>query len=505
MTVAHRVTDHAQPAHATGVIVGEGWGCAPFGTPAEVTWQCWDAPGPGSGSPRAWTVPWLKNRALQAGPDRVCEFARPALTLRCWHRPMRGEGEGRELPANWEWLNPNHTKWEDSYSRSDRVALALVGGTFACLQATNHDSVWCLGDNGFGQLGGSSPIPAPDAPAEDPAFVQHLWPAWSLAVGTWHACAMAAPRGLAQGGHIACWGRGDAGQLGARAPDRCVVDGATIPCARSPQHGPDFTDAMAVLRAGDLFTCLSNRDGISCWGASRDGFFGEPGSCPETLRNAWPTLQGSVQAPLATCSLEPVRIPNVTGFQQSFQVAPRGLCFDDHDRGVQCLGGIRTPRGGVGRAMTMSPGRDASACGLRDGGVVCWGEAYSASSALDVPVPVVFEPFAPIRETAVSGPSDSSGWSAGCLIRQGCAFGPAPLSPCAPSVKSRAWSEVLPEADTLAGQVVSVRGPLGVGMVFSTMMGCSASDGRACCNHAGGPVVMGGSRDAGARGLLLCG
>jgi len=146
----------------------------------------------------------------------------------------------------------------------------------------------------------------------------------------------------------------------------------------------------------------------------------------------------------AACRLlaHPGPHPNVSGFQQSFQVAPRGLCLDDSRGVLQCLGGIRTPRGG-GRAIGMSPGQDASACALRDGGVVCWGEAYSAASALDVPVPVDFEPFAAIRETAVVGPSDSGGWSAGCLIRQGCAFAPASVSPCAPGPTARAWSEVL--------------------------------------------------------------
>ncbi|MGH7272671.1 MAG: hypothetical protein ACREJ3_19750, partial [Polyangiaceae bacterium] len=200
--VAHRVIGQSSPSRATSVILGEGWGCAAFRSEAGATWQCWEA-GP---APRAWSVPWLKNRSITSGPDRVCEFARPGLTFRCWQRPARGDVEGRELPASWEWLNPNHAAWNDALSRSDRIGATFVGGTFGCVQGTKSGSVWCLGDDHYGQLGGSRPVPPPDAEMRDRAFVQNIWPAQRLTLGTWHACTIAAPGGLARGGNVACWG-----------------------------------------------------------------------------------------------------------------------------------------------------------------------------------------------------------------------------------------------------------------------------------------------------------
>lgn len=488
----------------TSVIVGEGFGCAAFGTAAGRSWQCWDAPTSATSGPvQAWTVPWLKDKWLQAGPDRVCELAKPALTYRCWQRPTRGSTAGQELPASWQWLNPNHAGWEEAYSRADRVDRVEQGGTFACLQSTKDNGVWCLGDDRFGQLGGSQPVPAPQASPKDPAFVQGVWPAENVAAGTWHACALAAPAGLANGGHLACWGRGDHGQLGAPAPDLCNVDGVNVACAKTPVTGINVPHAMLVLRAGDLFTCLSDMKGIACWGASRDGFFGTAGACPATLRQAWPTLHGPVPAPRAACSATPVRIGKVSQFEQELVAGPRGLCVPRGDS-VVCFGGVRTPKGAIAD-VALSPGADANACGLRDGGVSCWGEAYSPRGAPNQPVPIAFESAVPVQETAVIGAGDPSHYSASCLIRTGCDFGPPPTPHCDAGTRVSSWNELARSASASAGTTVSVRGTIGVGTLHSTLVGCKAPDGIACCNRVGGSVLLAGNPPLSLEGMYCSG
>jgi hypothetical protein len=486
------------------VIVGEGFGCAAFGTAAGSAWQCWDAPTATTPTPvRAWSVPWLKDKALQAGPDRVCELAKPGLTYRCWQRPTHGSTVGHELPAGWEWLNPNHAGWDDTYSRADRVDRVVQGGTFACLQSTKDSGVWCLGDDRFGQLGGSQPVPAAQATPKDPAFVQGLWPAENFAAGTWHACAMAAPGGLARGGHLACWGRGDYGQLGAPAPDLCSVGGASVPCAKTPVAGFKLADPMLVLGAGDLFTCLSDMKGIACWGASRDGFFGSSSACPAALRKAWPTLHGSVVAPRAACSATPARIAKVTQFEQDFVVGPRGLCVPT-ENSVRCFGGVHTPVGDIADVQ-LSPGADANACGLRDGGVSCWGEAYSPRGAPNQPVAIAFERSTPVQESAVLGADDPARFSTACLIRRGCDFGPPPTPRCDSSQRASNWSELARSASASAGTTVTVRGTIGVGGLFSTMAACPASDGTGCCNDVGGPVLLAGTPPLHLEGMQCVG
>jgi hypothetical protein len=165
------------------------------------------------------------------------------------------------------------------------------------------------------------------------------------------------------GGFLACWGRGDYGQLGAPANEVCAVDGHDIPCARTPLRGLTLTDGVVAAAAGDLFTCLSDRQGIECWGANQDAFFGSPASCPDTLRRAWPTLHGSVAAPRAACSPSPVRIAGAAEFIQDFQVGPRGMCFDQSGA-LQCIGAIETPRAPRFVGAMISPGQDASACAV---------------------------------------------------------------------------------------------------------------------------------------------
>jgi hypothetical protein len=485
------VKNHVAPLHATSVALGERWGCAELGTATETVVECWDAPRSASEPVRAFTVPWLRDKHIRTAPDRVCELGEPEHAFRCWQRPRRGESEGKEVPSAEEWLNPNHAGRPSVYSRADFADKVFVGGTFSCLQNSKDNGVWCIGDNRFGQLGGSKPVPPPNANRDDPAFVEKLWPAEVVAVGTWHACALAAPNSYAFPGHVRCWGRGDYGQLGVPAPDRCEVHGKRIPCSKQAIDGVAFADALLTLIVGDLYTCTSKPDDISCWGASRDGFFGKSAKCPASLRRAWPTLHGHVAAPRATCSLEPAPIRHVHGFQQSPSAGPRGICYDEDDQ-FRCVGGIHTPRGARLADVVVSPGEDASACGLRDGHVVCWGEGYSPPGAPDIPRPITLEIPPPLDEAAVLGPDDDARFSASCQVRKKCAFGPAPLPACAADLHVEDWSALWGSAKSRVGEVIHVRGAVAVGAVSSTMRGCGLlRDGQRCCNWSSGPVVLG--------------
>jgi hypothetical protein len=495
VTVARRVPappPAQQPRRLGWLLVGERWGCASFAGGTGDAFQCWDA-GP---SPRAWSVPWMTDHELRAAPDRLCEFERPALTWRCWQRPRRGDTGPRELPESWEWLNPNHASWESAYSRGDRVGDVFMGGTFACLQTTRGSGVFCRGDDRFGQLGGSG-TPGPDAGRDDPAFVRGISPAQFPTAGTWHACV------LQNSGYntvyVACWGRGDYGQLGGPVDASCVVDGVAVGCSRQGVRRVK-AEQVAAVRAGDLFTCLTTRKGIRCWGASRDAIFGSRGSCPEALRRAWPTLGAPVPAPNAACSEDPVAISGIDEFEPSFMVAPRGLCFHDNGR-LRCLGAIPLPHDKSISNFVMSPGSDAAACTIRGNEVVCWGEGYSPPQVPDRPVPITFETPPPIGETAVIQNGDPASWSGRCRARLGCTRSPLALGPCAPSAKTSPLAEVFARATARAGEVVRVRGMLRVGPTFETLVGCAE---HACCNSASSEIFIVDERNAFALAGLGC-
>jgi hypothetical protein len=491
------------PPQATGAIVGERWGCASYDTGWSLGYQCWEA----GSRPRARRVPWMDGKRFQTAPEHLCSLSDPVEDFRCWKRPAPGERTARPLPADWQWLYPAEEQWYQTGKRRPLVDGAHVGGTFSCLRTTQGSGVFCFGDDRFGQRGGGTGAPTGNGGPRDRAFVPDVWPADFMAVGTWHGCAYAAPGGMAHGGHISCWGRADHGQLGAPAPDRCRVEGREVACARKPVKGVAVSDreTLLALGAGDLFTCLTNDQGIRCWGASRDAIFGAPGSCPESLRRAWPTLHGPVPAPRAACSPRPVPLPGATHFDPNFVVRPRAVCFDQG--GAQtCLGAVPRPRGLSVAGQVISPGSDASACAVRDGRVFCWGEAYSPAQALDVPVAVTLEATAPLGESAVARSGGSRAWEdPGCLIRRGCPTRVRPLRLCArvaprPGGGASAvptWTELESHAEKLSGTVVRVRGPLGVEPVAGKGPACRTKDGqRACCGATFADVLLGGGSHA---------
>jgi hypothetical protein len=236
MAVARRLEAVAAPPRATSVMVGERWGCAVVAPEAGDSLQCWDARirGP-TGRPDPWIVSWLGRMSRQAGPDHVCGVDQPPRALRCWLRPARADTDGRELPAGEELAGLDGA---GAPSRSGPIEEAAIGGAFRCVHLVEGNRIVCAGDDGYGQLG-------------DRGFVRNIWPLRSLAAGTWHACVIAAQE--RQTYAVACWGRGDVGQLGAPAPDSCDVDGASVACAHRgpPARGtPSKSPEEAMRRVG---------------------------------------------------------------------------------------------------------------------------------------------------------------------------------------------------------------------------------------------------------------
>jgi hypothetical protein len=472
----------------SAIELGEGWGCAIFTSEAGSSRQCWQpaAAGHPVRARPTWTAPDAPHVAGEAGPDRLCVLV--GQELRCWHAPHPGEQAPRAWPEAGAWLNPRRLTREQT-AHPAYAQQALVGGTFACLRG---DDLWCVGDDGFGQLGAAGAAAGPDGP--EPLL--DLEPVTEVGLGRWHGCARRGAEALY------CWGRGDAGQLGAPAPELCGAGGehVRVPCARRPQRASFALAGMASLQAGDLYTCSAGDAGVVCWGASRDGFFGKPAACPPALRRAWPTRRGQVRAPKAACSTAPVAVRAGERAPGLFAVGPRGLCVQARDGGgtVACAGGVPTPRGLAATRLKVSPGDDASACAIsRAGEVLCWGDGYSPAGAPARPVPIVFEEPPPNTDGAVVDYGDPNSAGPSCLIQRGCTLKAARPPPCARTAAASApsaWAALGGAADRLAGQVVSVTGALEVGPSIVWGVGCAANE---CCSKVRAPIVIGGAGSAG--------
>ncbi len=144
-------------------------------------------------------------------------------------------------------------EWFPSATPTDRHVLQLtVNDRFACALLSDQ-TVWCWGENAFGQLGDGTTIDR-----EFPTQVSGLHDVREVSAGHGHTCA------VKHGGAVWCWGRNEHGQLG---------DGTT-----TDAHAPKLTaigEAVQVA-CGEAFSCARRGDGSTmCWGSGKYGQNGD--------------------------------------------------------------------------------------------------------------------------------------------------------------------------------------------------------------------------------------
>jgi alpha-tubulin suppressor-like RCC1 family protein len=151
---------------------------------------------------------------------------------------------------------PEHVRATVSFSSTDPTGRIAAGDKHTCAIAVN-DTIWCWGDNYFGQLGMSAftddlsliPIQTTALPA---ARIPR-----QIVAGTNHTCV------LATDGTVWCWGDngyGSVGVTGGNQPDPVQVTlGATA----------------TMIAAGGFTTCAVLSDNsVKCWGRNNKGQLG---------------------------------------------------------------------------------------------------------------------------------------------------------------------------------------------------------------------------------------
>ncbi len=137
--------------------------------------------------------------------------------------------------------------------RVDHVQ-SVAGGSYFTCAVIFDGSVYCWGENRWGQLGDGT-----TTDRWNPVKVQGITDAVAVTAGNRHSCA------LMDDGGVQCWGRNTHGQLG----DGTGTDRLT------PVDVLDLTDVMSVT-TGDSHNCALLDDGtVRCWGGNTFGSLGD--------------------------------------------------------------------------------------------------------------------------------------------------------------------------------------------------------------------------------------
>lgn len=146
--------------------------------------------------------------------------------------------------------------------------VALTAGLSHTCALFADGTVRCWGDNGFGQLSGSTPSSGRPLP------VAGLVDATAIAAGSWHTCALRA------GGAMTCWGENRWGELGGgtvSGPDHCSPPNfpGNWACSRRPVPVAGLAGIAVAMAPGEDFTCALLGDGaVECWGWNAAGELG---------------------------------------------------------------------------------------------------------------------------------------------------------------------------------------------------------------------------------------
>jgi alpha-tubulin suppressor-like RCC1 family protein len=202
--------------------------------------------------------------SIDTGDDFTCAV-NDAGQVRCWGTNRFGQlGLANTNPVGIREV-PSQVA---PISLSATATAVTAGQAHACALTTAGDII-CWGANDYGQLGYGHTRTLGDDQGERPdtwGAVDLGGRATAVSAGAKHTCA------LLDDGGVACWGRGDAGQLGRGNRDNWGDAAGETPRAA----GRVSLGGRAVaVSAGEMHTCAVLADGSArCWGYGWNGRLG---------------------------------------------------------------------------------------------------------------------------------------------------------------------------------------------------------------------------------------
>jgi len=282
---------------------------------------------------------------VSAGWRHTCAVKQDG-SLWCWGRNMEGQIGDGNTPGSDDcsiWDFGNDCNKFPTYIASDVTAVS-VGARHTCATKQNG-SLWCWGDNNWGQLGNGTRVrKTTPYPVITPAG------ALSISVGRGYSCA------IKTDGSLWCWGNNSSGQLG---NGESVWDSSYLPSQVSP---PMLSDVSFVSLGGG-HSCAIKIDGsLWCWGNNWSGQVGDG----TTQQRVYPVLVANnvLTASLGdshTCAIKQDRSLWCWGANWYGQV------------GVGPVGSVLSPNEVMQDVLTVSAGYYHTCAIKIDGTLWCWG------------------------------------------------------------------------------------------------------------------------------------
>ncbi|MGC4070576.1 MAG: hypothetical protein QM784_39090 [Polyangiaceae bacterium] len=435
----------AKPVLVVHLYLGDGWGCAQLHDDSTYCWQA-SPPGTQVATIKAEHVPWLDDRSLGAGPDRICT-REVGYDYRCWRAP-----EFMSLDRTWRKPDP---------------------------KSVNPNMTWVVSTHGGDSLVDGQPV-------------SH---------GAWHGCSSswcwnpAAPQSVVK----LC-------RVGGTVIPCAGVDEATLrEFDDRPNLGSSIVgDLFACRRWNDKLECLgASRDGFfgTAEECPKELFTSWPTkSGPVAAPNAKcankPVRVGSSRffGDEASASSRGICIgdQDVNTHNEDGSLKVKYHCF-----------GAVTPFQPGLSSIQLGLGDEPSACALNTAGeVLCWGHGYTNSSARSVSIEFAIPKSDPIVAWQGKGRFHTS-----CQNHRNCTKSAPPLPACREGLKPLRLSDVFKRAEELKDTSLALSGTLGMSDVVSDQdaiqCGPYEADGITpdvkrgggfgddyCCIEAHGPVVV---------------
>jgi alpha-tubulin suppressor-like RCC1 family protein len=298
--------------------------------------------------------------AVSAGGFQTCAL-RSDGTVECWGSDSSGQlGNGNPL------TNSSTPVIVSGLTNVTQIA----AGKYHTCALRNDGTVWCWGENAYGQLGNSSTTDS-STPVEvlGVGGTGHLTGVTEIDADGQFTCA------LINDGTVRCWGHDQAGQLGIGSINN---NANSTPLAVVGVGGHGTLGNVTSITIGANHACALISGGtVDCWGLDDHGQLGNGGAIPGTNSASPVQVEGPGGAGYLTgvTEISGGRLHNCALLSDHTV-----WCWGDNDNGE--LGdGTNTNRsvpvraGQISTATSVSAGEYHSCALLADGTAQCWGAA----------------------------------------------------------------------------------------------------------------------------------